>query len=135
MAKATALRSDVPFDSILSKALLSVCAKPYGQVQALKPLDLSAPRHSIFGFLPQQPHFIDDMSARETLRFTPQFFFCRPQPKIEERVDEMLDLVSLQDKVRRPVKGFSGGERQRLGLALARIEALSVQCRQSRYER
>jgi ABC-type multidrug transport system ATPase subunit len=124
-----------PFDSILSKASLSVCAKPYGQVQALKPPDLSVPKHSIFGFLPQQPHFIDDMSARETLRFTSQFFFSRPQPKIEEQVDEMLGLVGLQDKADRPVKGFSCGECQRPGLALARIEALSVQCRQSRYER
>jgi ABC-2 type transport system ATP-binding protein len=33
----------------------------------------------------------------------------------------MLDLVGLQDKADRPVEGFSGGERQRLGLALAQI--------------
>jgi len=33
----------------------------------------------------------------------------------------MLDLVGLQDKADRPVKGFSGGERQRLGLALAQV--------------
>ena len=61
------------------------------------------------------------MSARETLRFTARFFFSGPRPKIEARVDEMLDLVGLQDKADRPVKGFSGGERQRLGLALAQI--------------
>jgi ABC-2 type transport system ATP-binding protein len=33
----------------------------------------------------------------------------------------MLDLVGLQDKADRPVNGFSGGERQRLGLALAQV--------------
>jgi ABC-2 type transport system ATP-binding protein len=33
----------------------------------------------------------------------------------------MLDLVGLQDKADRPVRGFSGGERQRLGLALAQV--------------
>lgn len=141
--------------------------KTFGEVHALKSLDLRVPRHSIFGFLgpngagkttamklllglirptsgrgavfgldivrdslairsrvgylPQQPRFGDDMSARETLRFTAGLFFSGPGPKIEARVDEMLDLVGLQDKADRPVKGFSGGERQRLGLALAQV--------------
>ena len=76
---------------------------------------------SRIGYLPQQPRFVDDMSARETLRFTARFFFSGPQAKIEERVNEMLDLVGLQDKADRPVKGFSGGERQRLGLAQAQV--------------
>jgi ABC-2 type transport system ATP-binding protein len=73
------------------------------------------------GYLPQQPRFANEMSARETLRFTARFFFRGPQPKIEERVNEMLELVGLQDKADRSVKGFSGGERQRLGLALAQV--------------
>jgi ABC-2 type transport system ATP-binding protein len=73
------------------------------------------------GYLPQQPRFGDNMSARETLRFTARFFFRGPRSKIEARVDEMLELVGLQDKADRPVKGFSGGERQRLGLALAQV--------------
>jgi ABC-2 type transport system ATP-binding protein len=76
---------------------------------------------SRIGYLPQQPRFGDNMSARETLHFTARFFFSGPRPKIEARVEEMLDLVGLQDKADRPVSGFSGGERQRLGLALAEI--------------
>jgi ABC-2 type transport system ATP-binding protein len=141
--------------------------KAYGQVRALRDLDLHVPRHSIFGFLgpngagktttmrlllglirptsgsgtvfgqdivrdsiairsrvgylPQQPRFGDGMTARETLHFTARFFFSGPLPEIEARVDEMLDLVGLQDKADRPVSGFSGGERQRLGLALAQV--------------
>jgi ABC-2 type transport system ATP-binding protein len=73
------------------------------------------------GYLPQQPRFGDGMSARETLDFTARFFFSGPGPKIEERVNEVLDLVGLQDRADRPVNGFSGGERQRLGLALAQV--------------
>jgi ABC-2 type transport system ATP-binding protein len=142
-------------------------SKAYKGVAALKELNLTVKRHSIFGFLgpngagktttmklllglirptsgsgtvfgqdivrdgvairsrvgylPQQPRFGDDMTARETLRFTARFFFSGPRPKIEARVDEMLDLVGLQDKADRPVRGFSGGERQRLGLALAQV--------------
>jgi ABC-2 type transport system ATP-binding protein len=141
--------------------------KTFGQVHALKSLNLRVPRHSIFGFLgpngagkttamklllglirptsgggtifgqdivrdslairsrvgylPQQPRFADDLSARETLRFTARFFFSGPRAKIEARVDEMLELVGLQEQADRPLKGFSGGERQRLGLALAQV--------------
>jgi ABC-2 type transport system ATP-binding protein len=73
------------------------------------------------GYLPQQPRFGDGLSARETLDFTARFFFSGPRSNIEARVEEMLDLVGLQDKADRPVKGFSGGERQRLGLALAQV--------------
>ena len=142
-------------------------SKSFGQVHALKLLDLRVPRHSIFGFLgpngagktttmklllglirptsgggtvfgqdvvrdglairsrvgylPQQPRFGDDMSARETLRFTARFFFRGPKAEIERRVAETLDLVGLDDKADRPVKGFSGGEWQRLGIAQAQI--------------
>jgi ABC-2 type transport system ATP-binding protein len=73
------------------------------------------------GYMPQQPHFYPTMTARETVRFTARFFFKGPQAKIEARVNEVLDLVGLADKADRPVKGFSGGERQRLGLAQAQV--------------
>jgi len=73
------------------------------------------------GYLPQHPRFIDSMTARETLRFTARFFFSGPASGIEQRIDEMLKLVGLTEKADRPVKGFSGGERQRLGLAQAQI--------------
>ena len=73
------------------------------------------------GYMPQQPHFYPTMSARETVLFTARFFFKGPQAKIDERVNEVLHLVGLADKADRPVKGFSGGERQRLGLAQAQV--------------
>jgi ABC-2 type transport system ATP-binding protein len=73
------------------------------------------------GYLAQSPRFYDDLSPRETLRFTARFFFKGPKKRIEERVSEMLDLVGLTDKSDRPIRGFSGGERQRLGLAQAQI--------------
>ncbi len=73
------------------------------------------------GYLPQQPRFIEYMTARENLRFTASFFFSGPEAAIEERIQETLELVGLEDKAARPVKGFSGGERQRLGIAQAQI--------------
>jgi ABC-2 type transport system ATP-binding protein len=73
------------------------------------------------GYLPQQPRFISYMTARENLRFTAGFFFSGPRAAIEDCIQETLELVELGDKADRPVKGFSGGEMQRLGLAQAQI--------------
>lgn len=73
------------------------------------------------GYLAQEPCFYSRMTARETLRFVARFFYSGPKEAIEERVAETLTLVGLEDKADRPVKGFSGGERQRLGLAQAQV--------------
>ena len=73
------------------------------------------------GYLPQEPHFYEYMTARQTLHFTAEFFFKGPKKAIEERVDEMLELVDLGEKADRPIKTFSGGERQRLGIAQAQV--------------
>jgi ABC-2 type transport system ATP-binding protein len=73
------------------------------------------------GYLAQDPRYYEHMTARETLRFTAHFFFSGPKSAIEERIQETLALVGLDDKADRPVKGFSGGERQRLGIAQAQI--------------
>jgi ABC-2 type transport system ATP-binding protein len=73
------------------------------------------------GYLAQEPRYYDHLTARETLRFTARFFYRGPAQALEKRVDETLDLVGLTDKADRPIKGFSGGERQRLGIAQAQI--------------
>ena len=73
------------------------------------------------GYLPQDFRFYEHMTSRETLDYTAKFFFKGPQSEIDKRVDEMLDLVGLTDKADRPIKGFSGGERQRLGIAQAEV--------------
>ncbi len=73
------------------------------------------------GYLAQEPHYYEYMTARQTLRFTARFFFSGPEKAIEDRVNEMLELVDLTEKADRPIKTFSGGERQRLGIAQAQV--------------
>jgi ABC-2 type transport system ATP-binding protein len=73
------------------------------------------------GYLAQDPRFYEYMTARQTLRFTARFFYSGSPAGIDHRVAEVLDLVGLADRADRPIKGFSGGERQRLGIAQAQV--------------
>ncbi|MFX1508124.1 MAG: ABC transporter ATP-binding protein [Promethearchaeota archaeon] len=73
------------------------------------------------GYLPQEPSFYEHLSAREVLEFTARFFFSSPKKELNKRVSEILELVSLLDKSDRPIKGFSTGEKRRLGIAQATI--------------
>jgi ABC-2 type transport system ATP-binding protein len=73
------------------------------------------------GYLAQDPRFYPHLTARETLRFVARFFYHGAGRALDTRIDETLDLVGLADKAERPTRGFSGGERQRLGIAQAHI--------------
>ena len=104
--------------------LLLGLVRPSGGSGKVFNLDIqthSADIRKRIGYLAQEPRYYEHMTARETLRFTAKFFFTGPAQKIEARIDETLDLVGLSEKADRPVKGFSGGERQRLGIAQAQI--------------
>jgi ABC-2 type transport system ATP-binding protein len=73
------------------------------------------------GYLAQSPRFYNKMTARETLQFVARFFYKGQKDLVEARIQETLDLVGLEDKSDRPIRGFSGGEIQRLGIAQAQI--------------
>lgn len=73
------------------------------------------------GYLAQDPRFYERMTARETLRFKARFYYRGPANEIEARIAETLELVGLAGKADRPIKGFSGGERERLGIAQAQM--------------
>jgi ABC-2 type transport system ATP-binding protein len=75
------------------------------------------------GYLAQDPRYYGHMTARETLRFAAKFFYSGPEKAIEARVEDSLSLVGLADRADRRIRSFSGGERQRLGLAQAQINA------------
>lgn len=92
-----------------------------GSVFGMDILKDSVDIRSRVGYLPQEPRFYEHLTARQTLRFTAGFFFKGPKDAIEERIQEMLELVELEKKADRPIKGFSGGELQRLGIAQAQV--------------
>lgn len=73
------------------------------------------------GYLAQNPRYYEYMTARETLQFRARFFYQGPKDLLQDRIAETLDMVGLSDKADRPIKGFSGGELQRLGIAQAQV--------------
>ena len=76
---------------------------------------------SRIGYLPQDPRFYEHMTARETLEYTLRFYFSGPPGLLEQRIQETIELVGLGEIADRPIKSFSGGERQRLGIAQAQV--------------
>ncbi len=73
------------------------------------------------GYLAQDPRYYEHMTARQIIDYTARFFYRGPKDLLEARVQEVIELVGLEDKADRPVRGFSGGERQRLGIAQAQV--------------
>lgn len=72
------------------------------------------------GYLPQYPAFYKWMSAVEYMVYTGQLFGLE-QKTAHKRGLELLEQVGLKDAVKRRIGGFSGGMKQRLGIAQALV--------------
>lgn len=72
------------------------------------------------GYLDQQPQFYAWMRGRELLAFVGELFGLRGAT-LRARVEAVIDQTGLADAAERRVGGYSGGMRQRLGLAQALI--------------
>ncbi len=81
--------------------------------------------HRRIGFLDQSPQYYGWMRGRELLTFVGEIFGLRGK-SLRERVDETLALAGLTDAAHRRIGGYSGGMRQRLGLAQALINQPDV---------
>jgi len=70
------------------------------------------------GIVPQESAIYGELSARENLRFFGSLYGIRG-PKLEERVDYVLEAIGLADRAAERVEGFSGGMKRRLNLGAA----------------
>ncbi len=73
------------------------------------------------GYLPQELHFYEGMTAREILTFSAGLYLKGPAEIITKRVGEMLEQSGLAELADRRAGGFSRGEKQRLGIAQAQV--------------
>ena len=72
------------------------------------------------GYLPELTYYYKFLSAEELLRFYARIFGL-PKAEAERRIDAVLKLVELEFARKRPIKTYSKGMQQRVGLAQALI--------------
>lgn len=70
------------------------------------------------GFLPQYPEFYGWMSATECLHFMGKLSNME-KTDLKTRIKEVLILVGLEESANKKISTYSGGMRQRLGIAQA----------------
>jgi ABC-2 type transport system ATP-binding protein len=102
------------------KLLLGLVLPSEGEAQifGLPPDSLEARRR--VGFLPENPYFYGFLNGDETLRFYGKLCGVTGT-RLEKRIEELIDLVGLQNGRERPLRSYSKGMLQRIGLAQALI--------------
>lgn len=72
------------------------------------------------GFLPERPYFYEYLTGLELLHFCGELFGLDRLTR-EKKIETLLDLVSLKGSERMPLRRYSKGMLQRIGLAQALI--------------
>jgi ABC-2 type transport system ATP-binding protein len=102
------------------KALLGLLVPTAGNCFVFGKNSLKTDSRQDIGFLPENPYFYKHLTGEETLRFYAKLCGLRGK-MLKQRIDEMLEQVSLQDARHRRIGGYSKGMLQRIGLAQALI--------------
>lgn len=77
------------------------------------------------GFLPQYPRFYKNYTAYEFLKYIAALKGI-PKSEQENRISNLLETVNLSDEKDKKIGSFSGGMRQRLGIAQAMLNDPSL---------
>ena len=102
------------------KVLLGLIRLTAGTVEVLGHAPGAPAALARIGYVPENPMFYDHLSGRELLQMVADLHRL-PRSEGRRRIDELLELVDMQDRADRRMKGYSKGMRQRIGLAQALI--------------
>lgn len=89
-----------------------------GQIQFMNMTQGDIRQH--IGYLPQYPAFYNWMTGKEFLEYVGKLAHLKAS-ELRKRSDDILKLVGLFDARNRRIGGYSGGMKQRLGIAQALI--------------
>jgi ABC-2 type transport system ATP-binding protein len=108
--------------------LLTGLARPTAGEATVAGLSVTAHASAVHrrsSFLDQSPQYYSWMSGRDLVTFVGELFGLRGV-ELRTRVDDALALTGLADAAHRRIGGYSGGMRQRLGLAQALVNRPEV---------
>jgi ABC-2 type transport system ATP-binding protein len=72
------------------------------------------------GYLPELTYYYKFLTAEELLRFYAKIFGL-PRAEADSRIEKLLKLVELEAAAKRPIKSYSKGMQQRIGIAQSLI--------------
>jgi len=91
-----------------------------GQVRLFgEPTGETASRRRL-GYLPEEPYFYGHLSVVEMLHYYGALHGMA-RSAVDDRIDDLLELVGLEDVPDRPLRNYSKGMRQRAGIAQALV--------------
>ena len=102
------------------KLLLNLIRPTAGRAEVLGQSPQVAAARQRIGFLPENPTFYDHLTAEELVTYFAGLF-GQPAPEAARRAAAVLDRVGLGGERRRPLRQFSKGMLQRVGLAQALV--------------
>jgi ABC-2 type transport system ATP-binding protein len=104
--------------------ILATLLEPDSGSAEMNGIDLIVDKHSTrktLGYLPQEFGLYPTLTAEQTLHYFAKLKGVHDKKERAALVDALFDRVNLTDARRQRVGGFSGGMRQRLGIAQALI--------------
>lgn len=99
------------------KCLLGLALADEGEVRFFGSPELTNDIKRRIGFLPERPYFYEYLTGREFLRFYGELSSDVSKAELRDRIDKLLNRVGLQHAGDRPLRGYSKGMLQRVGIA------------------
>lgn len=106
----------------LMRMLCGILIPTSGEVKldGVNNMDMGEAFREQLGYLPQDFGYYPDFKAREFMLYVAALKGL-PPVRAKERVDELLETVGLKDVANKKIRTFSGGMKQRLGIAQAMV--------------
>jgi len=102
------------------KCLLGVLTPDAGSVEIFNQPGSDPEARRKLGYLPEHPYFYPHLTGRELIDYFGRLFDL-PADVRRRRTDELIELVGMTAKAGQPIKQYSKGMMQRIGMAQALI--------------
>lgn len=106
--------------STILKMLMGFIRPSEGEISVLGCSPENPETKRQIGYLPENPYYYDHLSAEELMRFSARTSGMKHR-ETERKIDELLQVMSLQHARKRKLRGYSKGMTQRAGICFALV--------------